>query len=989
MDTLPLDLLKKLKKSIAGEVRIDPTSRLLYSTDASIYQIEPLGVVLPKSIDDLQAIVELASEYKTPVLARGAGSSLAGQAVGRALVVDCSRYLNKILEINPEERTATAEPGAILTALNRVAGRYGLVFGPDPASADRATMGGVVANNATGAHSIQYGMAVDHLVSTGVVLADGSLADFEAIDIHEAEARARVDGSVEAALYRRALEIRGDHADTIRAGWPKVWRRASGYNLNYLLPWSPSSPPEWAGDQGDLDDLPIYPPIPPKKINLAALMAGSEGTLAVLREVKVRLVPKPEHTLLGVLVFQGIAEACDVLPELLVRHPSAIELIPGSLIRLARGVPAYARQLTFVQGDPEAMLVVEFSGDDPGYLAEKVRQLGTTSGMSGLLVTESKQQQAEVWNVRKVGLGLIMSSPDESKPIAFIEDITVPVESLGTYVRGMERILADHGTYAEYYAHASAGCLHIRPALNLKTAPGVKELRAIAEETVSFGLGLGGAVSGEHGEGLARSEWMERAFGPQIVALFRAIKQAADPEGLMNPGKILDAPPMNRNLRFGTEYHARAWQPVLDFSGQGSLAGAIEMCNGAGVCRKREGVMCPSFQVTQEEMHSTRGRANLLRSMISGRFPGEEMAEAAVFEALDLCLACKGCKSECPSAVDMAKLKYEFADRYYAHHRRRARDYLFAYIDRLARAGAPFAPLVNGFLRNPFARRAAERFLGLASEREFPKFRWAGGSRSTTGKTISPDVLLLTDAFTRYFHPETERAALRALEGAGLHVQILPVLGAGRTLISKGFLKPARAHAARLLDAIERANPERRLPVVGVEPSEIFTLSDEYPDFFPGEARTARLARRAWMVDEFLVRLAPDGIPYIERLRANSGADGSPGRVLLHGHCYQKARPPAPDGYPTGVAATAATLSAFGYTVEIVDDGCCGMAGGFGYEAEHYEISMAVGELALFPAIRSARDETIIAAAGTSCRSQIQDGTGRAAVHPISLIAGP
>ena len=1022
---LPPEFVHGLRKAISGEIRVDITTRLLYSTDASIYQIEPLGVAFPRTLDDLAAAVEMASRYQIPVLARGAGSSLAGQAVGEALILDCSRYLTKILEINPDEGTATVEPGVLLTTLNKAAGKHGLTFGPDPASADRATMGGCVANNATGAHSILYGMTVDHVLAVDVVLADGSLTTFNSIPLDEARNKVNGCQSIESAIYQTALNIHDEHKSTIQAKWPLVWRRASSYNLNYLLPWSPSTPPRWKEfNRRNSHGILPYPPIEPGHINLASLIVGSEGTLAVIRRIKVRLVPKIKHTSMAVLTFNSVAEACDAAPELLKLEPSAIELIPREMIILAKSVPAYASKLTFVEGEPAPLLAVEFAGNDPGYVQEKAYQLKAyrkPAGCTHILVTETLEQQKQVMDVRKAGLGLLMSIPGDFKPEDFIEDVAVPVEHLGQYVREVEHILAKYNTRANFYAHASAGCLHVRVFLNLKTKPGVDALHSIASQVVDLALSLGGAVSGEHGGGIARSEWVEREYGSQIVSLFRNLKIAADPNGILNPGKILDSPPMNTHLRFGSDYRAQGWQTFFDFSRQDGLLGAIEMCNGAGVCRKPDGMMCPSFQITQEEMYSTRGRANLLRAMVTQegalRFPSQEMALQAVYQALDLCLACKGCKAECPSAVDVAKLKYEFLNYYYDgkglpgilfnSHRRRMRDYLFGYIGLLAPLGAALAPFANVILGNRVIRRLNEAFLGLAAQRQYPQFnrifKWDGTSglrgceTQPEPKNKEIDCFFLTDTFSRYFHPETEICARRALEATGLRVQILPHIGAGRTLISKGFLEAARKHASRLIEAIYEIDPQGRLPVIGVEPSEIYTLRDEFLDFFPGDSRVAALAGRAWMVDEFLVRPNNEGKLRIATIK-HSDEMTSPNqnivpnltklskRVLLHGHCYQKTQPPSADGYPNGVAATVAMLKAADFQVEVIDSGCCGMAGAFGYEADHYDISMKLGEMALFPAVRQAELDVIIAAVGTSCRSQIKDGAQRNAVHPITLI---
>ncbi len=958
------ELLRALREADI-EARTDPVTRTLYSTDASIYRIEPLGVAFPRDEDQLSAAVELAARYGVPLLPRGAGSSLAGQAVGKALILDLSRHLRDFT-LDPESRTAEAQPGVVLGALNRAAARHGLQFGPDPASADRATIGGVLGANATGAHSIRYGMAADHLLSADVLLGDGRAAHFGSLPLAEAERRARGSG-VEAALYRYALAVRARHAAAIRRDWPRVWRRASGYNLNYLLPWSPGAPPRWEGAP--------YPPVREGYLNLAPLFAGSEGTLGVLRRVTLRLVPRPRHTVLGVLPYESIAAACEDTPRLLGLGASAVELLPRVLLRLARTVPAYARQVTFVQGDPAALLMVEFAGDALPPLREQAARLGPRAYLA--LTPEAQKQ---VWNVRKVGLGLLMSRPGKAKPVSFIEDVTVPVEHLAEYVRSLERIFAAHGVEAAFYAHASAGCLHVRPVLDLRQKKDIAALRSLAREATAAGLRLGGTVTGEHGKGLARSEWLPDEFGETLMGLFRELKRAADPQGILNPGKVVDAPPMDAHLRYGEDYRSRGWQSTLDFSLQGGVTGAIEQCNGAGVCRKDTGVMCPSFQATREEMHSTRGRANLLRALISGRFPLETLAEDAARAALDTCLACKGCKAECPSAVDMAKIKYAFWERYYCTHRRPLRDYFFAYFDRLAPLGARLSPVVNALLGLAPARWVFSR-LGIAPQRALPRFAPPPAPPPERGGR-GAEVLYLPDAFTRYTEPQVERAALEALRRAGLRARLLGVTGTGRPLISKGFLPQAKAHLRTLLAELQAVDPAGVIPIVGVEPSEIYTLRDELLDFFPGDPAAQAAARRAWMLDEFLLR-QPQAL---ERLQKTASGRGR--RVLLHTHCYQKARPPADDGLPAGSAATRALLLSLGYAVEMVEDTCCGMAGAFGYEAEHYELSMQIGELRLFPAVRAADEDTLVAAVGTSCRHQIAEGTSRQAVHPVLLLLG-
>jgi len=994
-----MDFINELRKRFTGDIRFDPASCILYSTDASIYQIEPLGVVLPKTQEDLHAAVELAAKYVVPVLPRGSGSSLAGQAIGNALIIDCSRWLDSTLEIDPEARTATVEPGVILSRLNLAAARHGLMFGPDPASAERATLGGVIANNATGAHSLLYGMTADHLLSVDVITADGSLGALGE--------GSTLDNPLLANLHSTVLDIRARYANAIAQNWPRTWRNSAGYRLNYLLPWSPSSPSQWFGES--------YPAnLKPGTWNLAALLAGSEGTLAVIRRAKVNLVPKPRHTILAVLSYQSNADACDDVPRLLLHRPSAVELVPRMIIHLARGVPEYARQMGWVAGDPAALLVVEFSGDEPSVLKERAHKIGDI-----LTIAESKEDQARVWNIRKVGLGLLDSRPQSARPAAFIEDCAIPVQKLGEYVREVEKILLAHGTEGGIYAHASAGCLHTRPILDLKTARGVTDLRSISEAVFGLTVRLGGAMSSEHGDGLARSEFLEQTYGPELMEAMRLVKRAADPQNILNPGKLFDAPKLDVNLRYGVEYRTHVWDTKLSFASSGGLDVAIEQCNGQGVCRKDTGVMCPSYQATREEMHSTRGRSNLLRALISGpRSVGDERSIVhgllsfektkvdAAAKALDLCLACKGCKSECPSGVDMAKLKFAFQAEYYKTHPRQLRDYVFGYFHITAGLASSVALLSNALMEVPAIRNLVARILGITPHRPFPKFALTNGRPQVKhGTHNGRKVIFLADAFARYLEPETERAALDILSACGLDVHVLPVLGAGASFLSKGFIPQAQRHAGRVLDLLSQVDPGHEASIVGIEPPEISTFRHDYVDLLPGrEEEIKQRIGRVWLLDEFLLRCPEFNdlrIVSIGRL-SNVEDDHSTRKVKFHPHCHQRAEGPPSDGSPNGTNATLELLRLCGYDVELMDTGCCGMAGTFGYEAEHYEVSMKVGELKLFPKIREWMKENSegidpqskienrkseIISSGAACRMQIRQGTGVEALHPVMLVA--
>jgi FAD/FMN-containing dehydrogenase/Fe-S oxidoreductase len=1002
-DALP-EFINAVQKSVEGEIRTDKVTRVLFSTDASIYQIEPLGVFFPRSVDEISACVQLASEYKIPVLPRGSGSGLAGQAIGTGVIIDCSRHLDRLVDINPEEKTATVEPGVILSHLNQFADQYELQFGPDPASAERATMGGTIANNGTGAHSIRYGMCVDNLCSTEVVLSDGSIANFENIDIKEAERRSEVM-SPEGRLYSAALLIKENYSEAIQKDWPRTWRRASGYNLNYLLPWSPTQPPQWEeyNPINGSGAMP-YPAVRESDINLATIIAGSEGTLGVIRQATVRLVPKPKFSSLVLLSFTDLLLACEAMSELLGMNPSAIEFIPAKMIKLAHAIPSYAQQIDFLkelyQGNEKLpnLLAVEFTGESHEQVQDLSNKLVRQSSVPAL-VADDPVLQSKIWNVRKVGLGLLMSNPGDTKPIPFIEDLSVPVSKIYDFVSEMGKILASYDTDGDFYAHISAGCLHLRPLIDLKSIDGVSMLRAIAQETIELIAQLGGVPSGEHGDGIARSEWLDRVFGPRIREGFQKLKFAADPKGILNPGKVVNPDPMDKNLRYRINQPDHSWQPVLDFSDQLGLVSAVELCNGAGVCRKSDGVMCPSFQVTKDEMHSTRGRANLLRALFTSNLESNEnITEEDVFEALELCLACKGCKAECPSGVDMAKLKYEFLEQYFSPgrgHRHPFRDLLFAYIENISRLGNRLYPLTNSLTENLNRFGFGENWLGLSNQRSLPQVAgktltrlWNGSSKPNIEVIFNPEkVLFLSDPFTEYYQPEIGRDALEVLSQVGCQVEIIPIIGSGRTLISKGFVQPARNHAEKVIDAIAKLDNGGEATIVGIEPSEIYTLRDEYVDLFPNQKDVVAIALRAQMIDEYLLRPRKNGESRSLRIAdLINDKNNNTQEILLHGHCYQKNQLPAPDGYPIGEQATIELLERVGYKVDLIDAGCCGMAGAFGYEAENYDLSMAIGELSLFPALREAKNIKVVAASGFSCLTQIVDGTGIRPYHPISLI---
>ena len=963
-DEFMREFLDALGREVEGEVRADDMSRVLYSTDASMYQVLPHAVCLPRSEADIQAAITLAAKHHVPVLPRAAGTSLAGQTVNAALVLDMSRHLDRILEVNAEERWVRVQPGVVLDALNRHLEAYGLRFGPDPASSAQAAMGGIVGNNATGSHSILYGMTADHVQTVKGILADGSRATFGPVEAKDLESHLRKPG-LEGRTYRRIHGIARTHRDVILAGTPRHWRRCGGYNLDRFV--------DGASFRGAREE----------RFNLAGLVCGSEGTLAVMTEMKLGLVPRPGHTGLAVVQFPSLRAALDAAPVILETRPSAVELLDNMSLDLCRQVPAYARRLdAFLEGDPHSVLLTEYHGRDAAHLTAKIGRLEAHlrhAGVAAVVVPAVEpERQLDVWTVRKAGLGLVMSMRGDLKPIPLIEDAAVPVEHLTDYVTRIEAFCRDLGTRAVYYAHASAGCLHIRPLLDLRAAGDVAKLSRIVDFSVSLLKEFGGCLSSEHGDGRARSAFNEAFFGKDLYGLFREVKAAFDPGNLLNPGNIVDAPPNTEHLRYGPDTARLSLEEQTDFSDFGGFHRAVEMCNGAGVCRKAgSGTMCPSFRVTREEGHSTRGRANALRAALSGRLPAGALTSREMYGIMDLCIECKACKSECPSSVDMTRLKLEFLAHYHRKHPVPLRTRSLANIARWNRllSGRP-APLVNRILSNAWIRWGMEKILGLSRNRPFPHFarepftQWFG-TRHRERDPDRPRVVLFHDTFNTHNEPEVARAAVEVLEAAGFEVELSNHECCGRPWISKGLVDRAR-HVARR--TVERLSPlaESGVPVVGLEPSSLLTLRDEYLHFFPGESRVKVLADHAFLFEEYLCMLLDEG-------RLDLAFADRDQKILLHGHCHQKA-------LEGGESTRRALALPPGFEVEEVDAGCCGLAGAFGYEREHYEISMEMAEQRLFPAVRAAAENTFIAAPGFSCRQQILHGTGRRALHPVQIL---
>ncbi|MBI3455448.1 MAG: FAD-binding protein [Candidatus Rokubacteria bacterium] len=945
------DLERELRRVVEGEVRFDDYSRLLYATDASIYQVEPIGVVLPRTADDVRAVLELANRYNVPVLPRGGGTSLAGQAVNHAVVLDFSRFMDRVLEVNRDERWCRVEPGLVQDELNAHVRPLGLLFGPDTSTSNRATVGGMCGNNSAGAHSIAYGKTIDHVLELRCLLADGSEVVLRDLALEELEAKGRGNG-LEGQIYREVRRLVAQHGDEIRARYPKILRRVSGYNLD-----------EFVKDQ---------------PFGLHRLAVGSEGTLVVVVEMKLGLVPKPRYTALDVVHYASLEAALESSPDILTTGPYAVELTDKLILDLARENLEQRRRMGFVEGDPQAIMLVEYAGESEVEVRSKVTAFEALRarkgiGYAGHVAVDPAEQQS-IWKLRKAGLGLLLGLKGDRKPIAFVEDTAVDPAKLPAFIARFRDVLARHGAAAGYYGHCSVGCLHIRPLINLKEAAGVRQMQAIAEEITALVLEVGGALSGEHGDGRARSPFNERLYGPRLYDAFRQVKRAFDPKGLLNPGNIVDAPPMTEHLRYGPG--STSWEPetLLDFSAQGGFAAAVEMCSGIGVCRKKlEGTMCPSYMATLDEEHSTRGRANALRAVLSGKVPASDFTGRRLYEVLDLCLECKACKAECPANVDMAKLKYEFLAHYYRAHGLPLRNRLFGHIHRLARLGSALAPVSNWIARSAPNRWLLRSLCGIDRRRPLPAFAgtpftaWFARHRPG-GAGERGTVVLFHDTFNTYQTPDVAIAATQLLEAAGYRVFLPERRCCGRPMISKGMLAEARDSAA--YNVARLAGFARQgLPIVGLEPSCLLTLRDEYVDLLRSE--DARLvARQSLLLDEFLQRAWASG--------GRPAFSGHGRKALLHGHCHQKAL--------VGTGPTVGVLEAAGYAVTEIDAGCCGMAGSFGFEAEHYDLSLAIAARRLVPAVKAAAHDVAVCAPGISCRQQIEHTTGRRPKHPAELL---
>ena len=952
------ELARALRRVVGGEVRFDAYSRHLFARDASIYAIEPIGVVFPRDAADVAAVIATAAEFGAPVLPRGAGTSLAGQAVCHAIVLDLSRHMNAIVGIDTERRIARVQPGVVQDQLNIAAARHGLVFGPDTSTKNRATLGGMIGNNSAGSQSVWYGMTIDHVLDLDVVLSDASTAKFGRLTEDERQRRASAP-TLDGAICRELPDLVARHREAIATGFPKFWRQSGGYRL------------DWLARSRELD--------------LAKIVVGSEGTLATVVEATVQLMPAPRHRVIAVGHFTSVQSAIEATQDALACDPAAVELIDRAILELSRQKIEYRSLASLLNDDPEAVLFVTFFGDTQAQAVAGLDRLDALwhahhHGYHTLRAITAAEQAA-LLKVREAGLGLLMaSSTGTRRPLAFVEDTAVEPAKLASYAARFRQILDSYGLTAGFYGHCSVGCLHVRPFMDLGE-PGQPELmRSIAEQIRELVLEYGGVNSSEHGDGLVRSEFNRSIFGDELYAAMQETKQLFDPANRMNPGKIVDAPPMTANLRDAAHREITTFPSNLSFEVVGGMHAAADRCMNIGVCRKESaGVMCPSYMATRDEEHSTRGRANALVHALSMPDPRTALGDERLHGILDLCLECKACKSECPLGVDMAALKSEALAAYHDQHGVPVRSRVFGSIRRLNRLGSAAYPVSNFLSGWPLARAAAERWLGVSAKRPLPRFQqtnllhWFGRRPDAGLPAADRELIFLADSFTSFTDVSVGRAAIELLEMAGWRVRLEDAGCCGRASLSKGLIGQARRMAESMVGrlAIHAANG---MPIVGVEPSCLLTLRDEYLMLLPGDARAEAVAAATRLPEELLVEAIADGRLILPRDNELSGR-----RILFHGHCHQKAL--------AGTAATMTVLQSIpGTDVVELDAGCCGMAGSFGYEAEHYDLSMRIGELRLFPAIRATDEHTLIAATGVSCRQQIRHGAGRAALHPLEIV---
>ena len=951
-----------LRNNIRGDVLSDRMTCGIYSTDASHYQITPACVVIPRDEQDATFTVKTAGEFGLPITPRGGGTSLSGQTSSTGVVIDFSKYMNRVLEVNVDEQWARVQPGVIRDELNRQLAQDGLHFAPDPATGNRAAIGGMIGNNTSGTRSVVYGKTIDNLIECKVALADGTVLSFAQTGYDDWQSKERQTDR-EGQIYRSIRAILEQNMEEIHARFPKVMRRVSGYNLDAFLPQEQGGHPgEW---------------------NLSNLVVGSEGTLAVLLEAKIHLRPVPSATALSVIHFHDLIDAMRAVDPILEHGPSAVELLDDVVVNEALVNPTTSTMTNFIEGHPKAVLIVEVFGDSADHARQRIHSLTESLQQQGIgyayPVRADSAGQQNVWTVRKLGLGLIANVKGERKGQAFIEDACVPTNVLPEYVEKVTAICDSHGVPVSYYAHASVGVLHTRPMLDLHNENDIQTMRAIAEEVFDVVKSYGGSWSGEHGDGIVRGEFIPKFFGERIYHAFREIKSLFDSKGLMNPGKIVDALPMDANLRFGPHYQLRPLPTTFHYRDHGGFAQTVEQCAGVGACRKTgAGTMCPSYMATRDEEHSTRGRANALRLAMSGQLGPDAMTSDRLDEVLSLCLSCKACKSECPTSVDMARLK---SDVLQMRHEKLGISFGTKMLGRAPefarRWAGPLAPLVNVIQNLPPTRWILEKVAGIDRRRPLPKLTskpFAPANRLTTSNQPidfhqPATVALFIDTFTNYFEPHIGHAAMKLLRSVGCHVLPTTVGCCQRPQISKGLLSEARMAGEKTLRQLDQF-AQKGIPILVLEPSCASSLVDDLADLIDDAALGKRVAEQITMIDDYLAKRITEG-------RWATGLRSSVQKVLIHGHCHQKA-----------MFGTASMKAIFAAVPDLdyaeIDSGCCGMAGSFGYE--HFDLSKRIGEDRLFPAVRSAEPGTAIVACGISCRHQLYDMLGVPAKHWVEII---
>lgn len=961
--------LEKLNSELEGELYYrewDPkhhTMLVAYSTDASVYQEKPLAVAIPYTKQDLITLIRFADENKITLIPRTAGTSLAGQVVGKGIVVDISRFFNKILEVNVEEGWARVQPGVIRDDLNAYLKPYGLMFGPETSTASRAMIGGMIGNNSSGLHSIVWGDTRANLLEAHVLLNDASEVVFKALEPQEYFAKlAQKDR--EGEIYRQLNDLltNKENIDIINSGYPKkdITRRNTGYALDFLVDTT-------------------------KPFNLCNLLAGSEGTLGIVTEAKIKLRPLPPKEI-GLLCvhFSDMVECMHGNVVALQHKPEASELVDKYILDFTVGHPTYQYNRFFIEGDPQALLIVEFRADKEEEIVRKAEALKQDLISKGLgyayPLVMGVQQTNLVWDVRKAGLGLIRNLPGDEQPVNLIEDCAVSPKDLPAYVADVQQILKEEGVHASYYAHAGAGELHIEPFINLKTAEGKRKFRSILEKTTDLVLKYNGSLSGEHGDGRLRGEFIGKVLGEKVYALLQEVKNVFDPKGIFNANKIVNTPPMDSSLRYDKVIDGKEIHTYFDFTKDESILRLTEKCSGSGDCRKTEitgGTMCPSFMATRNEKDTTRARANMLRQFLTNSTKENRFDHEELKEVMDLCLSCKGCKTECPSSVDVAKMKAEFLQHYYDANGAPFRAKVIANFTKSQQLGAMVAPVYNFFAQNKLTSSLIKSVLGFAQDRSLPEVSgttlrsWIKKQKTQSSKR---KVYLFCDEFTDYNDTHIGKTAYKLLTALGYEVLFAPHKESGRTYLSKGFVKEAKRLANENVTLLKNKISEET-PLLGIEPSAIVTFRDEYLSLVdkPLLEDAKRIAQHALMVDEFLAQEIDKG-----NITADMFTDAKQ-HIKLHGHCYQKAFHLV--GYTEKVLSLPTN-----YSVEVIPSGCCGMAGSFGYEKEHYDISMKVAELVLLPAVRAAKEDVLIAAAGTSCRHQIKDGAARKSYHPVEIL---